>query len=60
MPVKYKMSKALYDTIKWPQVWSPKLKKMVRAKKPLSKKEILEYVNKVFNLRGNVTEISFF
>ncbi len=57
MPVKYVMSKTMYENIKWPEVWSSKARKMVRSKQPLSKKEILDYVNKSFGLRGTVKEI---
>ena len=55
----YKMSKEMYDSIKYPMFWNGKEKKMKRSKQGLSKKEILEYVNKNFGLIGTVTEINF-
>ena len=29
MPIKYKMSKAMYDSIRYPEVWNSKMKKIV-------------------------------
>lgn len=59
MSIKYKMSKTMYDSIRYPEVWNSKMKKMVRSKKGLTKKEVLDYVNNTFGLRGTVTEIAF-
>lgn len=57
--VSYKMTKAMYNSIKYPVYWSEKEKKMVRTKKHLSDKEVLDYVNSSFGIIGNITEIVF-
>ena len=44
----YKMSKEMYESIKKP-TW--------KKGKELTDKEVLEYVNQVFNIRGGITEI---
>ena len=56
--VSYKMSKLMYDTIRYPLVWNPKLKKMVKKGKSLSKKEVLEHINNTFGLKEEVVEIT--
>ena len=38
--VSYKMSREMYNTIKYPMVWNWKLQKMVKKGKPLTEKEI--------------------
>ena len=43
MGVKYKMSKEMYDSIKYPMYWDAKDKEMKRSNKGLTKKEILQY-----------------
>ena len=40
--VSYKMSREMYNTIKYPMVWNWKLQKMVKKGKPLTEKEILD------------------
>ena len=59
MGVKYKMSKEMYDSIKYPVYWDAKDKEMKRSKKGLTKKEILQHVNDTFGLKDTVTEIIF-
>ena len=59
MGVKYKMSKEMYDSIKYPMYWDSREKEMKRSKKGLSKKEILDYVNNSFGLKEKVVEIVF-
>ena len=59
MGIKYKMSKEMYDSIKYPMYWDAKDKEMKRSDKSLTKKEILQYINKAFSLKDTVTEIIF-
>ena len=59
MSVKYKMSKEMYDSIKYPMYWDAKDKEMKRSNKGLTKKEILQYINDTFGLKDTVTEIIF-
>ena len=54
----YKMSKEMYDTIRFPLVWSSKMKKMVKKGTPLTKKEVLEKINTTYGLRGTVVEVN--
>jgi len=56
--VTYTMSKAMYDTIRFPLVWSAKEKKMVKKGKPLTKKEVLDFINSQFGLKNKVVEIN--
>lgn len=56
--VSYKMSREMYNTIKYPMVWNWKLQKMVKKGKPLTEKEILDIVNKQFGLIRKVESIS--
>lgn len=56
--VSYKMSREMYNTIKYPMVWNWKLQKMVKKGKPLTEKEILDVVNKQFGLIRQVESIS--
>lgn len=56
--VSYKMSREMYNTIKYPMVWNWKLQKMVKKGKPLTEKEILDVVNKQFGLIRKVESIS--
>lgn len=56
--VNYKMSREMYNTIKYPMVWNWKLQKMVKKGKPLTEKEILDVVNKQFGLIRQVESIS--
>ena len=57
MPVSYEMSKDMYDSIRYPIYWDAKQKKMMRSRKPLSDKDILDYVNSTFGLIRKVNEI---
>ena len=57
--INYKMTKDMYDSIRFPIYWNAKEKKMKRSKKGLSKKEVLNYINQSFGLIGTVTEITF-
>lgn len=59
MGVKYKMSKEMYNLIKYPTYWDSKDKEMKKSKKGMTKKEILQYVNDTFGLKDTVTEIIF-
>lgn len=59
MSINYKMTKEFYDSIRFPLYWNAKEKKMMRSKKGMSEKEVLNYINSSFGLRGTVTEISF-
>lgn len=56
--VSYKMSREMYNTIKYPMVWNWKLQKMIKKGKPLTEKEILDVVNKQFGLIRQVESIS--
>lgn len=56
--VSYKMSREMYNTIKYPMVWNWKLQKMVKKGRPLTEKEILDVVNKQFGLIRQVESIS--
>ena len=56
--VSYKMSREMYNTIKYSMVWNWKLQKMVKKGKPLTEKEILDVVNKQFGLIRQVESIS--
>ena len=58
MPIKYKMSKEMFDNIKYPLVWNRTQKKMVKSKQPLTNKEILAHINNTFGLRGTVIEVN--
>ncbi len=57
MPVEYAMSWKMYEELRWPQVWNGKLKKMVRVGKPLTDRELLDYINGTFGLLRKVTKI---
>ena len=58
MPIKYQMSKELFNIIRYPIVWDKKSKKNMKATNPLSTNEVIDYVNATLGLRGTVTEIS--
>ena len=47
----------MYDSIRYPIYWDAKQKKMMRSRKPLSDKDILDYVNSTFGLIRKVNEI---
>lgn len=57
MPVAYKMSQEMFDSIRFPMYWNASQKKMMRKKNSLSMKEILDYVNSTFGLMRPVNEI---
>ena len=59
MGINYKMSKELYNSIKYPMYWDAKEKTMKRSKKGLTKKEVLDYINQSFGLKEEVIEITF-
>ena len=54
----YTMSKIMYDTLRYPLVWDRTKKELVKKHKPLSKKEVIEYVNHTFCLLGTVVDIN--
>ena len=60
MPVIYKMSQTMYDTLRYPMRWDRRQKKLVKVGKPVSKKEILEHINSSFGLLRKVEDISIF
>lgn len=57
MGFQYKMSKEMYNTIKYPLYWDAKEQKWKKSKKAISAEEILEYVNSTFGLKRKVVEI---
>jgi hypothetical protein len=56
--IQYTMSRAMYDGLRFPLVWSSKEKKMVKKGKPLSKKEVLDIINTQFGLLRKVTVLN--
>lgn len=57
MPTSYKMSQEMYDSIRYPMYYDAKTKKMSRSRKPLTTKEVIEYINSNFGLLKEVNEI---
>lgn len=55
---KYTMSRELYDALRYPLVWNPKEKRMMKKGKPLTKKEVLDIINGQFGLLRKVTSIN--
>lgn len=54
----YKMSKDLFDEMRYRKKWNPQTKRMEKTGKPLTKREICEIINEQWGLLGTVTELS--
>lgn len=54
----YKMSKELFDEMRYNKRWNPGKKTMERYGKPRSKKDVISIINEQFGLLQTVTDIN--